>query len=67
MHLTMEAETSAYTVLTETVINYAAHTPVIYVYIALYVKKYGLYSPVFNLHFHNTKYKRRYICALGQR
>lgn len=48
------------------VINYAAHTPVIYVYIALYVKKYGLYSPIFNLHSHNTKYKWRYICALGQ-
>lgn len=47
----MEADTSAYAVLTETVINYAAHTPVIYVYIALYVKKYGLYSPVFNLYF----------------
>lgn len=48
------------------VINYAAHTPVIYVYIALYVKKYGLYSPIFNLHSHNTKYKWRYICVLGQ-
>lgn len=51
MHLAMEVDTSAYVELTETVINYAAHTPVIYVYIALYVKKYEFYSPVFNLYF----------------
>lgn len=37
------------------VINDGAHTLVIYVYIALFVKKCGLYSPIFTLLF--LKYK----------